>query len=60
MRRQKVHLARSKDIVVDTDKDNNDTIMPNQYAKVKNTVKGEEFFPDNKGQNYDFVDESVE
>jgi hypothetical protein len=34
--------------------------MPNQYAKVKNTVKGEEELQDGKDQDYGFIDEFLE
>ena len=34
--------------------------MPNQYAKVKNTVKGEKEFPDRREQDYGFIDEFLE
>jgi hypothetical protein len=30
--------------------------MPNQYAKVKNTVKGEEELQDSTEQDYGFID----
>jgi hypothetical protein len=31
--------------------------MPNQYAKVKNAVKGEEELQDGTEQDYGFIDE---
>jgi hypothetical protein len=34
--------------------------MPNQYAKVKNTVKGEEELQDGTEQDYGFIDEFLE
>ncbi len=34
--------------------------MPNQYAKVKNAVKGEEEIQDDTGYGYSFVDEFLE
>jgi hypothetical protein len=34
--------------------------MPNQYAKIKNTVKGEEELQDGTEQNYGFIDEFLE
>jgi hypothetical protein len=34
--------------------------VPNQYAKVKNTVKGEEELQDGSEQDYGFIDEFLE
>jgi hypothetical protein len=31
--------------------------MPNQYARLKNIVKGEDVIKENTDQNYTFVDE---
>jgi hypothetical protein len=38
----------------------NPSNMPNQYAKVKNTVKGEEELQDGTEQDYGFIDEFFE
>jgi hypothetical protein len=34
--------------------------MPNQYARVKNSAKGEDVIKDNTDHTYAFVDEFVE
>jgi hypothetical protein len=34
--------------------------MPNQYARVKNVVKGEDVIKENTDQSYAFVDECLE
>jgi hypothetical protein len=34
--------------------------MPNQYARVKNVVKGEDVIKENTDQTYAFVDEFLE
>ena len=39
---------------------NTSSKLPNQYAKVKNAVKGEEEIQDDTDQNYGFVDEFLE
>jgi hypothetical protein len=39
---------------------NTSSKLPNQYAKVKNTAKGEEEVQDDADQSYGFVDEFLE
>jgi hypothetical protein len=55
--------SSKKDTIKVPEKDrinSNYTNMPNQYAKVKNTVKGEEELQDGSGQDYGFIDEFLE
>jgi len=55
--------SSKKDTVKVPEKDRtNSSNMPNQYAKVKNTVKGEEDLQDGIGteQDYGFIDEFLE
>jgi hypothetical protein len=56
----KKSLALSKSTVVSNDKDNNNSNMPNQYARVKNVAKGEDVIKENTDQTYAFVDEFLE
>jgi hypothetical protein len=50
-----------KDTIKVPEKDRtNSSTMPNQYAKVKNTVKGEEELQDGSEQDYGFIDEFLE
>jgi hypothetical protein len=57
-RSKKLFNANGKDV---TDKDRtNPSSMPNQYAKVKNTVKGEEEIHDDIEPSYDLIHEFPE
>jgi hypothetical protein len=58
--KMKKSLALSKSTVVPNDKDTNNSIMPNQYAIVKNVAKGEDVIRENTDQAYYFVDEFIE
>jgi hypothetical protein len=53
-------LALSKSIAVTNDKEISNSSMLNQYARVKNVVKGEDVIKDNTDQTYAFVDELLE
>jgi hypothetical protein len=53
-------LALSKSTAVLNDKNINNSNMPNQYARVKNAVKGEDIIKENTDQTYAFVDEFLE
>ena len=53
-------LAQSKNTVVVADIDNNNSSIPNQYAKVKNTAKGEEIAQNDTDQAYGFMNEFLE
>jgi hypothetical protein len=53
-------LALSKSTAVPNDKDTNNSNMPNQCARVKNVVKGEDVIKENTDHTYDFVDEFLE
>jgi hypothetical protein len=53
-------LALSKSTDLPNDKDTNNSIMPNQYARVKNVAKGEDVIKENTDQTYAFVDEFLE
>jgi hypothetical protein len=55
--------SSKKDTIKVPEKDrtnSNNSNMPNQYAKVKNTVKGEEELQDGTGKDYGFIDEFLE
>jgi hypothetical protein len=52
--------ALSKSIAVSDDKETRNSNMPNQYARVKNVVKGEDVIKDITDQTYAFVDEFLE
>jgi hypothetical protein len=53
--------SSKKDTVKVPEKDrNHSSNMPNKYAKVKNTVKGEEELQDGTEQDYGFIDEFLE
>jgi hypothetical protein len=54
---KKKSLALTKSTAVPNDKDTNNSNLPNQYARVKNVVKGEDSVKDNTDQTYAFVDE---
>jgi hypothetical protein len=56
----KKSLALSKSITLPNDKDTSNSNMPNQFAKVKNVVKGEDVIKDNTDQTYAFIDEFLE
>jgi hypothetical protein len=56
----KKSLALSKSTAVPNDKDTNNSNLPNQYARVKNLVKGEDVIKENTDQNYAFVDGFLE
>jgi hypothetical protein len=56
----KKSLALSKSTAVPNYKDTNNSNMPNQYARVKNVVKGEDVIKDNTDQIYVFIDEIIE
>jgi hypothetical protein len=56
----KKSLALSKSTAVPNDKGTNDSNMPNQYARVKNVVKGENVIKENIDQTHAFVDEFLE
>jgi hypothetical protein len=43
-----------------SDRDKNYSNMPNQYAKFKTAVKGEEEFQADTNHNYGFIDEYLE
>jgi hypothetical protein len=58
--KMKKSLALSKSIAVSSDKETSNSNMPNQYARVKNVVKGEFVIKDNTDQTYAFVDEFLE
>jgi hypothetical protein len=58
--KMKKSLALSKSTGVPNDKDTNNSIMPNQYARVKNVTKGEDVIKENTDQTYAFVDELLE
>jgi hypothetical protein len=58
--KMKKSLALSKSTAVSNDKDNSNSNMPNQYARVKNVVKWEDVIKDNTDQTYAFVDEFFE
>jgi hypothetical protein len=45
--KMKTSLALSKSTTIPNDKDNNNSNMPNQYARVKNVAKGEDVIKDN-------------
>jgi hypothetical protein len=57
----KKSLALSKSTAVPNDKETrNSSNIPNQYARVKNVVKGEDVIKDNTDHTYAFVDEFLE
>jgi hypothetical protein len=56
----KKSLALSKSTAILNDKDNNNSNLPNQYARVKNVSKGEDVIKENADQTYAFVDEILE
>jgi hypothetical protein len=56
----KKSLASSKSTAVPNDKDTNNSNMPNQCARVKNVLEGEDVIKDNTDQTYAFVDEFLE
>jgi hypothetical protein len=56
----KKSLALSKSTALPDDKDPNNSNMPNQYARVKNVVKGEDVIKENTDQTYAFVDDFLE
>ena len=54
-------LAQTKNTAVASDIVNNSSSIPNQYAKVRNTAKGEKIDQiDDANQAYGFVDEFLE
>jgi hypothetical protein len=54
-------LSSTKDTIKISEKDrNNSSNMPSQYARVKNTVKGEEEVQDGTEQDCGFIDEFLE
>jgi hypothetical protein len=53
--------SNKKDAIKSPEKDRtNSSNMPNQYAKVKNTVKGEKELQDDTEQDYGFIYEFLE
>ena len=56
----KKSLTQRKSAVVTTEEDNSKVNMPNQYARVKSAVKGEELVQVDKDNTYGFVDEFLE
>jgi hypothetical protein len=48
-------LALRKSTAVLNDKDTNNANMPNQYARVKSVVKGEDVIKENTDQTYDLL-----
>ena len=53
--------SSGKDTIKVSEKErNNSSNMPSQYARVKNTVKGEEEVQDGTEQDYGFIDEFLE
>jgi hypothetical protein len=50
----------SKSTALPNDKDNNNSNLPNQYARVKNVAKGEDVIKENTDHTYAFVDEFLE
>jgi hypothetical protein len=58
--KMKKSLALSKSTAVPNDKDNNNSNMPNQSARVKNVAKGEDVIKENTDQTHAFVDEFLE
>jgi hypothetical protein len=53
-------LDTNQDPVKVPDKKENNNTIPNQYAKVKNALKGEEDVQNDADQNYTFIDELLE
>jgi hypothetical protein len=53
-------FALSKSIAVSNDRESSNANMSNQYARVKNVVKGKDAIKDNTDQTYAFVDEIFE
>jgi hypothetical protein len=49
----KKSLALSKSIDLSNEKDTNNA-MPNQYARVKNVMKGEDIIKEDTNQTYNF------
>jgi hypothetical protein len=56
----KISLIQIKSTAATNDKEISNTIMPNQYTRVKNVAKGEDVSKDNTDQTYTFVDEFFE
>jgi hypothetical protein len=56
----KKSLALSKSTDVPNDKDTNNSNMPNQYARVKKVMKGEDLIKENTDQTYAFDDEFLD
>jgi hypothetical protein len=53
-------LALSKSTAIPNEKDNNNSNMPNQYARVKNVATGEDVIKENTDHIYAFVDNFLE
>jgi hypothetical protein len=58
--KKKSLCSSTKDTTKISNKDKTNFNMPNQYAKVKNAVKGEEIDQNNTDKTYGFVDEFLE
>jgi hypothetical protein len=57
----KKHLAlNNEDATKIPDKDSSNSNIPNQYARVQNTVRREEVVQEDSDQTYSFVDELLE
>jgi hypothetical protein len=59
-RRKRSLLDTNQDPVKAPDKKDNKDAIPNQYARVKNGLKGEEDVQNHADQNYTFIDEFLE
>jgi Domain of unknown function (DUF1926) len=53
-------LTNNQDPVKDPDKKDNNTTTPNQYARVKSPLKGEEDVQNDVYQSYTFIDKFLE
>jgi hypothetical protein len=58
--KMKKTLALSKSTAIPNYKENDNSHMPNQYARVRNVAKGEDVIKDDADQTYAFVDEFLE
>jgi hypothetical protein len=58
--KMKKSLALSKFTAVPSDKDTNNSNIPNQYVRVKNVAKAEDVIKENTDQTYAFADEFLE
>jgi hypothetical protein len=55
--KMKKSLGLSKSTAVPNDKDTNNSNLPNQYARVKNVVKGEDVIKKNTDQTFAYAEE---